>query len=239
MIVLPGADGTIDQTAEQWATLTQIVRDAGSCVFLFQGGVVDGKRWAGDVPSAATQVQQFVARVQASTRAPKVDVVAHSMGSVVANYYLKLLHGAPNVAHAVFIASEAAGCDGAGSLAQYGITNPPITPVQVLRAAPFLSPILSGLSPDLAVSLQLAPGSRVYDSLIANGPITQPGVRYSVLATRADAIATPAGTCSFIAEPGVTNAFYEDVFPGRAPVDHSTIRSSPDTANWVVEQLYS
>ncbi|WP_405137413.1 hypothetical protein [Nocardia sp. NBC_01388] len=57
--------------------------------------------------------------------------------------------------------------------------------------------------------------------------------------TKNDQVATPAGTCSFITEPGVTNDFYEDLFPDSPAVDHSTLRSSPQTANWVVDQLYS
>ncbi|KAA0024637.1 esterase/lipase family protein [Antrihabitans cavernicola] len=239
VVVLPGADGTTAQTAEQWAVMTQHLRGAGACVLVFQGGIIDGKRWAGDIPAAAVQVAQFVDRVEATTGARKVDIVAHSAGSIVANYYLKVLHGAPNVEHAVFIASEGGGCDGAGSLAALGIKNLPITPVQVLRTLPFMAPILAQLLPDLATTLQMAPGSAVYESVFVDGPVTQPGVRYAVLASKADTLATPAGTCSFITEPGVTNVFYEDLFPGRPPVDHSTIRSSPDTANWVVDQLYS
>ncbi|MGW6695038.1 esterase/lipase family protein [Rhodococcus sp. NPDC054953] len=237
VIVLPGADGTTAQTADQWATVTSALRDAGACTLVFQGGVVDGTRWAGNIPDAAAQLASFVAAVREHTGADTVDLVAHSAGSVVSNYYLKVLGGAPAVTHAVFLAPEGRSCDGAGFLAAYGIRNPAVTPVQVLRALPFLPPLLGHLSPDLAVALQLAPGSRVHREVFESGPVTQAGVSYSILATARDEIATPAPSCSFIDEPGVTNTLFEDAFPGAPAVDHSALRSSPQAAGWVVGRL--
>ncbi|NDZ93024.1 hypothetical protein G3I13_00770 [Streptomyces sp. SID6673] len=239
VVVLPGADGTTSQTSAQWRVVTSALRRSGACAFVFQGGIIDEKRWAGDIPGEAVQVERFVRKVRGVTGATKVDIVAHSAGSVVANYYLKVRHGAPNVRAAVLLAPEGGGCDGVGSLAQYGITHPPITPVQVLQALPLMSPILARILPSMAVALQLAPGSDVYRKLFIDGPVTQNGVHYAIMATKNDKLATPAGTCSFIREPGVTNVFYEDVFPGRPVVDHSSLRSSPYTAKWVVKQLYS
>ncbi|MFQ6397697.1 esterase/lipase family protein [Nocardia sp. KC 131] len=238
VIVLPGADGGTADTAAQWDPMVSALRGQGACTLLFQGGIVDGKRWAGDMSSAARQLAQFVAKVKAVTGAAKVDIVAHSAGTFVANYFVKVLGGAADVPNMVLLTPEARGCDGAGFLAQYGLKNLPITPVQLITALPFLVPVLSTLMPSMANALQLTPASDVYKAVM-NGPLTQPGVRYSVMATKNDAIATPPGVCSFITEPGVTNVFYEDLFPGSPAVDHSTVRSSPDTTNWVIEQLYS
>jgi len=55
----------------------------------------------------------------------------------------------------------------------------------------------------------------------------QPGVHYSVMATKNDQVATHAGACSFIAEPGVLNVFYEDIFPAGPTVNRSSLRPSP------------
>ncbi|MFD1812302.1 esterase/lipase family protein [Rhodococcus gannanensis] len=238
VVVLPGADGTVADTAEQWATVTDVLRGSGLCPLVFQGGVVNGKRWAGNIPDEAGQLATFVRSVQDATGSSTVDIVAHSAGSVVSNYYLKVLHGSANVTRAVFLAPEGRDCDGAGFLAAYGIDNLPVTPVEVLQALPVLPPILGRLSPDLAVALQLAPGSEVHGAVFADGtPITQPGVTYAVLATANDGVATPAGGCSFIDEPGVTNVLFEDAYPNASAVDHSTLRSSPEAASWVVAQL--
>ncbi|MFC4603166.1 esterase/lipase family protein [Rhodococcus kronopolitis] len=235
---MPGADGTTADTEKQWATMTSTLVQQGACTLLYQGGIIDGRRWAGDMPDSARQLAQFVAEVKKTTGADKVDIVAHSAGSFVANFYLKVLGGGPDVHNVVLLASEARGCDGAGFLTQYGLKDLPVTPVQVLQAAPWLLPVLTALMPDMGPTLQLSPASDVYRAVM-DGPVTQPGVRYAVMATKNDAVATPAGPCSFITEPGVTNDFYEDVFPGGPAVDHSSLRSSPDAANWVVDQLYS
>ncbi|WP_169541825.1 lipase family alpha/beta hydrolase [Nocardia jiangxiensis] len=238
VIVLPGADGTTDQTAAQWNPMLTALRADGGCAFVFQGGIIKGQRWAGDVPSEARQVADFVSKVRRATGADKVDIVAHSAGSFVAQYYLKVLHGASSVRDAVLLAPESRGCDGTGLLAQYGITNPPMTPVQAAEVAPYLVSALAIRFPGMAPAMQMSPTSEVYRAVF-DGTVTQPGVHYSVLATRNDGIATPAVTCSLINEPGVVNVVYENRFPTAPAVDHSTLRSSPDTTAWVVEQLQS
>jgi hypothetical protein len=238
VIVLPGADGTTDQTATQWNPMLTALRADGDCAYLFQGGIIKGQRWAGDVPSEARQVADFVAKVQATTGAATVDIVAHSAGTFVTNYFLEVLGGAPAVHDVVLLAPESRGCDGSGLLTQYGITNPPITPVQAAKAAPYLVSLLTIMFPGMAPAMQMSPTSQVYRAVF-DGRVTQPGVHYSVLATRNDRIATPAVTCSLIDEPGVLNVVYEDQFPGAPAVDHSSLRSSPATTNWVIQQLHS
>ncbi|MRH86138.1 hypothetical protein GFY24_01440 [Nocardia sp. SYP-A9097] len=236
VVVLPGGDGTTAETSEQWGPVLRALRGAGYCTLVFQGGILNGKRWAGDLPASARQTADFIAAVRGRTGADQVDIVAHSVGTVVSNYFLKVLGGAPQVAHAIFLAPEARGCDGSGFLTQFGIENSPITPAQVLAELPFLAAGLSAVSPEMAVAVQLTPQSEVYHAVF-DGPITQPGVRYSVLSTRNDEFATPATTCSVIDEPGVRTTFYEDLFPSAAAVGHSSLRSSTETTRWIVDQL--
>ncbi|MFD4183902.1 esterase/lipase family protein, partial [Rhodococcus sp. NPDC058514] len=193
VIVLPGADGTTADTASQWEVVVSSLRQQGACTLVFQGGIVNGKRWAGDMPASARQLEQFVAKVKATTGAAKVDIVAHSAGSFVANYFLKVLGGGAAVHSVALLAPEARGCDGAGFLAQYGLKDLPVTPVQVLQSAPFLLPVLTTLMPDMGPALQLTPVSEVYRAVMEDGSLTQPGVRYAVIATKNDAIATPPG----------------------------------------------
>ncbi|MFE3000210.1 esterase/lipase family protein [Nocardia sp. NPDC059246] len=233
VVVLPGGDGSPEQTAAQWDTMVGALRGAGYCTLVFQGGIVNDKRWNGDMPGEARQVADFIAKVRQATGADRVEIVAHSAATIVSNYYLKLLDGAPTVNHAVFLTPEVRGCDGAGVL---GLKNPPITPVQLLTAAPWLQSLLAASSPDLATAMQMMPDSPTYRALFDTA-VTQPGVTYSVIATRNDQLATPAPACSTLDEPGVVNAVYEDLFPGAEPVDHSLIRSSTETAGWVLQQL--
>lgn len=238
VIVLPGADGSTDQTAAQWDPMLTALRADGECAFGFQGGIIKGQRWAGDIPSEAHQVADFVTKVRKATGADKVDIVAHAAGAFVANYFLKVLGGAPTVRDAVLLAPQARNCDGTGLLSQRGGANPPLTPVQAAKAAPYLVSLLTIMFPGMAPAMQMSPTSEVYKAVV-DGPVTQPGVHYSVLATRNDRVATPAVTCSLIKEPGVRNVVYEDQFPAAPAVDHSSLRSSPTTVNWVVQQLRS
>ncbi|APA95489.1 esterase/lipase family protein [Nocardia seriolae] len=233
IVVLPGGDGTPEQTDEQWTPVLTVLRGAGYCTVLFQGGIVNDKRWNGDIPSEAQQVADFIAKVRSTTGSEKVEIVAHSAGTIVSNYYLKFLDGAPTINHAIFLTPEVRGCDGAGV---FGLKNPPITPVQLLTALPFLQSALAASSAEMATAMQMSPTSPLYQSLFGT-PVTQPGVTYSAIATRNDQLATPAPACSTLDEPGVVNAVYEDLFPGAEPVDHSLIRSSANTAGWVLQQL--
>lgn len=238
VIVLPGGDGTTAQAAAQWEPMLSALRDEGRCALLFQAGVIDGHRWSGDMPTSARQVADFVAKVRAETGADRVDIVAHSVGGFVTNYFLKVLGGAADVRRVVLIAPETRGVDGTGALARYGLVDLPMTPVEFLQRVPSLRIMLAGVMPSNAGALQILPGSQVYGAVM-DGPIAQPGVDYSVIATKYDRLATPPGTSSFIPEPGVTNVFYEDLFPDGPVVDHSTIRSDPDTVRWVAGRLSS
>lgn len=234
VVVLPGGDGTVDQTDEQWRPMVDALRENGNCTLVFQVRGVDGNRWASDVPAAGEDLSDFVAHVERVTGARQVSIVAHSAGSVIANYYLKVLRGAPNVRVAVFIAPETPRCDGAGFARSIGL---PFAPFPVFRAVPAIPALLSRVAPATAGAMQIAPGSAVFNSIFNDGPLTQAGVAYAVIATERDQFATPAPECSFIDEPAVSNALYENLFPGAPAVDHSSIRSSPNTAKWVAERL--
>jgi triacylglycerol esterase/lipase EstA (alpha/beta hydrolase family) len=233
VVVLPGGDGTIGQTMEQWRVITEALRRAGACVLVFQYGVVDGRRGAGDVPSSARAVAAFIERVKAETGARRVDIVAHSEGGFIANYYAKVLRGAPNIRVMVLLAPATHGTDGVGVTGIWW----PAGPARLLAVVPALKYLVAFLLPNGSPALEMLTGSSTVRA-VTDGPIAQPGVRYAVLATRRDMVATPAGTASFILEPGVANVFYEDLFPTGPQVDHSSLRSSPLTAGWVARQLY-
>ncbi|RMI33390.1 hypothetical protein EBN03_09545 [Nocardia stercoris] len=230
VVVLPGADGTTADTAAQWAPMVDALQQAGACVLVFQGGIIGTQRWAVDPAVSARQVAQFVDEVRAVTGAPKVDIVAHSAGAVIGDYYVKVLGGFPNVHSLIQLAPETHGSDGSGVL-----PGLPVPPAQLVAGLPIAPPLAGLLGVGGALGL-LSAAPAV--TALGDGPIAQPGVEYSIMATRNDTLATPVGTSSFIDEPGVTNVFYEDQFPGSAPVDHSSLRSSPNTTEWVVAQLY-
>lgn len=67
------------------------------------------------------------------------------------------------------------------------------------------------------------------------GPIAQAGVKYTVIASRFDALVTPHET-SFIREPGVRNQFVQDTCP-LDPVGHVGLAFDPTVAQLVANAL--
>src|SRR5262249_6281057 len=65
----------------------------------------------GRTAAAARQLSWFVDHVQALTGAQQVDLIGHSMGGVVARYYVSMLGGDGPVANLVTLGSPHAGTD--------------------------------------------------------------------------------------------------------------------------------
>ncbi len=71
----------------------------------------------GRTSRAARQLAEFVAEVRAATGAREVDLIGHSMGGVVARYYIAYAGGDDVVAHLVTLGSPIRGSE----LSAYGI----------------------------------------------------------------------------------------------------------------------
>ncbi len=81
-----------------WAELSPMLANAGYCVYALNYGQTAlslGDRFdgLGDIPSAAHQLAEFVQRVRFATRTPRVDIVGHSQGGMMPNYYLEIPRG--------------------------------------------------------------------------------------------------------------------------------------------------
>src|SRR5262245_53592954 len=85
------------------------------------GPILGFEYWSlGRTAAAARQLAWFVEHVQGMTGAPQVDIIGHSMGGVVARYYVTLLGGDGAVANLVTLGSPHAGTD----VSEYGIGHP-------------------------------------------------------------------------------------------------------------------
>lgn len=237
-VVLLGGFGAVGDIRaaldKQLAGITGGIRDRGGCAFIFGYGIIGPMQAAAPVAESAGQVSDFVSEVLAATGAKQVDIVAHSSGALVANYYLKMLHGGPQVDHAVYLAPVTAGTTAATLIGGLDLPGSPEGLAGVLTdvADPLRDSVFRGLQG----ALDCLAGSRVTRALLRGG-VTVPGVTYSVLATRGDQVLTPVGTASFIREPGVVNDFFEDRYPGAGVASHATLPMQPDAARWVLEQL--
>ena len=82
------------------------------------GPIYGFEYWSlGRTSRAARQLADFVAQVRAATGAADVDLVGHSMGGVVARYYVAFAGGDPVVAHLVTLGSPHAGSE----MSAYGV----------------------------------------------------------------------------------------------------------------------
>jgi triacylglycerol esterase/lipase EstA (alpha/beta hydrolase family) len=145
------------------------------------------------VRRSAMHLKNFVERVVAREDAEQVDIVAHSLGGVVARYYIERLGGKRRVARLVTIASPHRGT----VLGRIGL----------VRSAK-----------------ELAHGSDFLDELGSPSP----GVAYTSIWSRADAIVVPAESAS-IAPAGEDRVFDD--------LGHLSLLLSPRVVDAVAERL--
>lgn len=86
-------NGTFKTMAENWATLSPQLADAGYCVYAFNYG----NAATDPIADSAAELRDFVNAVRGSTGARKVDIVGHSQGGMMPRYYVKFLGGAKQV----------------------------------------------------------------------------------------------------------------------------------------------
>jgi triacylglycerol lipase len=87
-----------------WETLSPLLKNNGYCVFALTYGIPAGTPFPFDqiggrnpMEESAAELGGFVDQVLAATGASEVDIVGHSEGSLMPNYYVKFLGGASKV----------------------------------------------------------------------------------------------------------------------------------------------
>jgi triacylglycerol esterase/lipase EstA (alpha/beta hydrolase family) len=174
------------------------------------------------VVQSSAEIEAFIDRVRQATGAAKVDIIGHSEGGFQSIYGPKVRGYAAKVAKVVALAPPTHGTSFGGlvSVGDYLGLRPLVD--QVLRqfGCPACDEIIVG-------------GSAV--NRLTTGPIAQAGVKYTVIASRFDALVTPHET-SFIREPGVRNEFVQDTCP-LDPVGHVGLAFDPTVAQLVANAL--
>lgn len=188
--------GTFGNSVDNWLVLAPYLVNRGYCVFSLDYGQLPGVPFfhgLGPIDKSAGQLAVFVDKVLASTGAPKADLVGHSQGGMMPNYYLKFLGGAAKVNALVGLAPDNHGTT------LLGLTN-------LLPYFPGAEDLLSAATPGLADQVA---GSAFMTKLNAL-PDTVPGVRYTVIATRYDEVVTPYRT-QYLDGPNVRNVLLQDL----------------------------
>ncbi|MEU5169315.1 esterase/lipase family protein [Streptomyces mutomycini] len=190
--------GTFGNSIDNWLVLAPYLVNRGYCVFSLDYGQLPGVpvfNGLGPIDKSAAQLDVFVDKVLGATGAPKADLVGHSQGGMMPNYYLKFLGGADKVNALVGIAPD-----------NHGTTLLGLT--RLLPYFPGIEDLLTTNTPALADQIA---GSAFITKLNAGGD-TVPGVRYTVIATRYDEVVTPYRT-QYLSGPNVRNVLLQDLCP--------------------------
>lgn len=198
---------TLADEGSNWVTLAPLLANEGYCVYAFNYGAtlasfevwpfigprIDG---LGHIEKSAEELSSFVNSVLSKTKASKVDLVGHSQGGMMPNYYLKFLGGAPKV-H-TFVAL---------SPSNHGTTLGGLT--ELLEKLPWASQLVQFVEViGLPALVEQGVTSPFITHLFAGGD-TVSGPRYVVIETSHDEVVTPY-TNAFLSGPNVTNILLQN-----------------------------
>ncbi len=209
--------------AENWQYLSPILANAGYCVFALTYGVDPRFPYGGGVvpmEQSAHELDSFVHRVLDATGAAQIDLVGHSEGTVMPQYWLWKLGGAPFVHEYVAITPLYDGTT------FYGIGSLEHEDTGGTFAAMFSSYCGS--------CLEFLSGSPFLTDLYRDG-IAAPGVHYTPIMTKFDELVTPY-TSGYLHSPQATNIVLQDVCPLDVS-DHGAMAFDPVVARLVLNAL--
>jgi pimeloyl-ACP methyl ester carboxylesterase len=220
--------GTLADMASNWVTLAPLLANLGYCVYALNYGDTDASAGGrieglGDIPTSAQQLSSFVDRVLAETGASQVDIVGHSQGGMMPNYYIKFLGGASKVHTLVGMAPS-----------NHGTTEGGL--VTMLQASPILATISQGFLDAIhAPALYEQEVDSTVETQTFAGGDTEPGPRYVVIETNLDEVVTPY-TNAFLHGRNVSDIVVQNQCPDD-PVEHIGLFDDWPTLQNVVNQL--
>lgn len=197
--------------AQNWNTISPLLKNNGYCVFALTYGVDPRIPTSGGVrkmEDSSRELASFVDHVKAATGAVKVDLVGHSEGTAMPQYYLKRLGGAAHVARYVAITPLYQGTT-------LGGIDSLIAALKTYFPALGL-PISSGVDSYCGSCQQFVKGSQFLTDLYSDGVYAVPGVQYTTIMTRYDEAVTPY-TSGRLDAPNATNIVVQD----QCPLDYS------------------
>ncbi|GAB0105208.1 alpha/beta fold hydrolase [Nocardia sp. JMUB6875] len=229
VVLLHGLGGNADGNVGPMALA---LAAQGYCTYALTYGKVDPAFPIGgtiDIDKSAHEIATFIDKVLTSTGATKVDIIGHSEGAFQSLYVPKVLGYAPKIAKVVALAPPTHGTTFIGL-------------VTVAQAADLTFLVDKILPLGCPACDQLIVGGSAVKTL-NTGPIAQPGVSYTVIATKADVLVVPHKSTlfnttetAFIPEPNVHNTYVQDTCP-LDPVGHIGLAYDPDVIEMVSNAL--
>lgn len=213
--------GTFANRNDNWQTYAPLLANHGYCVFALNYGAnpdYPGTEQVGGLrpmEDGAAQLERFVDRVKRATGVDKVDLIGHSQGTLMPNYYVRFLGGASSVDHYISLAPLWHG------------TN-------VAQPAKAFAAVFGreDATPFCQACGQFPPGSEFMTKMRAGG-VAAPGVKYTNIVTVYDELVVPYWSGI---EPGMRNIVLQNVCPQDGS-EHGQLASSPNAARIVLNTL--
>jgi triacylglycerol lipase len=223
--------GLLANQTVNWQTISPLLANQGYCVFSLTYGTKPNVSFPGYQPGgiitmeqSAQQLADFVERVRSATGASHVDIVGHSEGSLMPDWYVKYLGGAAVVSHYVGITTLWHGTDPAG-----------LATIDTLGKAFGLSdPIEQQVATFCESCPEFLAGS-AFIAKLREGGIVAPGVAYTSIVTRNDELVVPY-TSGIEDAPGMTNLVVQQQCP-LDQAEHASMAADPVVAQDVLNAL--
>ena len=223
--------GLLGNKATNWQTFAPLLANNGYCVFALTYGQssqipAPGNQVFGGLQAmekSAVQLADFISKVRASTKASQVDILGHSEGTVVPDYYAKFLGGAKYIHSYVSLAPIWHGTDPAGLNAL------------VTLGAPFgVSPLVfKTLEPYFASGPEFLADSTFMKKLRSGGTPAVKGISYTNIVTKYDELVVPYTSG---VQSGMTNLVVQD-YCSLDLTEHFEIAADPVAAALVLNAL--
>lgn len=196
----------LTQTRAFWRTASPLLKNNGFCVFAITYGQlpgIDGLGGMTSIEESAPELATFVDEVLAATGATEVDLVGHSEGTVMPQYYLKHLGGADKVNHYVAITPLYNGSTG------WGIDEV----IRGLESLPFVGESFRNAFEAICGACRDAlAGSDFGRDLYSDGVKAVSGVEYTTIISSLDEIVTPWQS-GLLDAPNATNHILQEGCP--------------------------
>jgi triacylglycerol lipase len=223
--------GLLANQTDNWQTISPLLANHGYCVFSLTYGTKPDVSFPGYQPGGLTTMEEsaqqllnFIDQVRDATGAGHVDIVGHSEGSLMPDYYVKFLGGDRVVRHYVGITTLWQGTNLAGlaSIDQLG------------KAFGLSSGAEQAISGFCASCPEFLAGSDFLTKL-REGGIADPDVTYTSIVTRNDELVVPY-TSGIEQAPNMTNLIVQQQCP-LDQAEHVSMAADPVVAQDVLNAL--
>jgi triacylglycerol lipase len=223
--------GLLANQTDDWWVFSAILANRGYCVYSFTYGTKPNVSFPGYQPGGLTtmeesarQLSAFVGDVRAETGAGRVDIVGHSEGSLMPDYYVKFLGGDRAVRNYVGITTLWHGTNAAG-----------LASVDQLGAAFGLSSAAEQAVSALCESCPEFLAGSTFIAKLREGGVAVPGVRYTSIVTRNDELVVPY-TSGIENAPNMTNLVVQKQCP-LDQAEHVSMAADPVVAQDLLNAL--